>query len=400
MEKLIKSKLVLVEVPDDKRDDVIGVLRSELGIMPEDAERILDRLPKELLSSVPYEAAELVANSLKKAGAKVEVVAESGKFCEAHPHKLARARCKKCGKYICEIEILNAKRRLLCADCYEKLNFRKRLAVILGVLALIIASVAYAALKPVLKKASKKLQPMHTYSLAFVCFANGSDPQRLEVFNRIGMPDVADPKESLYAIPKLFAREFARHTGMNHEVINADVLGVFMVDPSNPPPPGLKEGELRAYLVDMLRSEGIDPDDYELFVFVFLCKYRDLPSDSFHDIVSAVDKFALVYYPTDRPKERGYYLAATAWAVARLLGAKPKSPSSPREIPKDIAQLVNPRDKRYSFAEISYGLKLRFPEHTLVPVSSLSEVRVGYQTAYELGWTSRSLLKKFERRGR
>jgi len=396
MAKLVKSKLVLVEVPKDKEEAVISVLRSDLGIDPEDAQKILDNLPKELLSSVPFEAAELIEASLKRAGAKAEVVAETGRFCETHPHRPAKAKCRKCGKYICEIEIFAAKKKLLCSECHEKLRFRNRLVVILGILAIIVASIAYAAIKPEIKKASRKLSPGRTRTLAFVCFANGTDPKRLEVFNNIGMPTMADPKESLYAIPKFFAREFARYTGVPHQVLNADVLGVFMIDPSNPPPPGLKQAELKSYLEKMLRAEGIDREDYELFVFVFLCKYRDLPSDSYHDIVNVVDNLALVYYPTDRSKEQGLYLAATAWAVAQLLGAKPKTPSSPREIPEDIARLTNPKSRLETFAEISYGLKLRYPAR-LVPVSSLSELRIGYQTAYEMGWTTRSLLKKFER---
>jgi len=396
MARMIKSKLVLLEVPANKRDSVIEVLRSELGLEAKDAAKILGKLPRELLSSVPYEAAELIAASLMQAGAKVDVVAETGRFCDYHPHKLAKAKCKRCGKYICEIDIISAQKRLFCPECHEKNRFRRRILILLGVLIVILGAITYAALRPLFKKASQKMKTYQTRTLAFVCFANGSDPEKLGVFNKIAIPDVTSQAESIYAIPKLLSDEFARYTGVTQDIIAASILGVFLVSPENPPPSGLNQPELQKYLRDILLSEGVNPNDYELFVFVFLCRSKDLLSSGYHDSVYAVDNYALVYFPCDKPDKVGYHLASTAWAVAQLLGAKPKAPASPEEVPDDIASLRSSKDLEKTFAEISYGLKLT-TQGKLAPVSSLSEVRVGYHSAYEMGWTTKAVIKEFER---
>lgn len=393
MAKMVKAKLVLLEVPEDKRERVIEVLRSELGIEAKDAIKILDKLPKEILSSIPFEAAELVASSFIQAGAKVEVVMDAGRFCDFHPHKLARAKCKKCGKYICEIDILQAKKRLFCPECYEKRQFLARLLILVGVLIIILGAIAYAAVMPYIKKVSQKLQAQRTKTLAFVVFANGSDPERVEVFNKIAAPDVAEQAESIYAIPKLLSSEFTRYTDISSDIISASVLGVFMVSPDNPPPSGLDEAELKKYLRGILSAERIDEGDYQLFVFVFLCKSKDLFGAGYHEAVNVVDNYALVYFPCDKPDKIGFYLASTAWAVAQLLGAKPKVPASPVDIPSDIESLKKGENQLETFAEISYGLKLD-SSGRLVPVSSLSEVRVGSSTAREMNWVKKPTKKR------
>lgn len=393
MAKIVKAKLVLLEVAEEKREAVIEVLRSELGIEAKDATKILDNLPKEILSSIPFEAAELVASSFIQAGARVDVVAETGRFCDFHPHKLAKAKCKRCGKYICELDILQANRKLLCPECYEKARFRNRLLALVGLLIIILGAIAYAALAPYVKKVSQKFQTQHTKTLAFVVFANGSDLEKVEVFNRIATPDVAEHAESIYAIPKLLSSEFTRHTGMSFDVVSASVLGVFMVSPDSSPPSGLSFSEFKKYLNSILSAERIKEENYELFVFVFLCKSKDLFGSGYHDAVNVVDNFALVYFPCDKPDKEGFYLATTAWAAAQLLGAKPKVPASSADIAADFASLKRGENQLETFAEISYGLKLDFSGR-FAPVSSLSEVRVGPRTAREMGWVEKPANKK------
>ena len=392
------SKVVLTGLADGAdRYLLCKTLASELGIPFEEATRMVTSLPHEIFPAIPEEAAEIFAEKIREAGGTVEVLSLSdglGPFCQRHPHRRARAKCKTCKCYICEDEILGSGRRLYCPDCFRGFKTRRRLRVV-AVAGVLVAAVAlWFAVRPVVQRMIRFETHDRGKRVRIACVADRMDPQRIRLFNDLGERTTAYRGNRFETLAALLNREYRRYTGSDADFLTLEVTGVHETDPALPVP--TETGfAFRDFFRKMEEKYTIEAGQYDAVLFVYLVRADELrDGQDIPALVAAGDGQGVAWFVVDQPDRRDHYLAATLVALGEALGASPKL--DPQGRPKYPDGYPDPSLAQYTSSDQFEALAGRRPDAVAggAPVQDVGQGRVGPRTAYELGWISRSRLKE------
>ena len=392
------SKVVLTGLADGAdRYLLCKTLASELGIPFEEATRMVTSLPNEIFPAIPEEAAEIFAEKIREAGGIIEVLSLAdglGPFCERHPHRRARAKCKTCKCYICEDEILAAGKRLYCPDCFREYKARRRLRV-LAVAGILVAAVTlWAVIEPVVQRMVRYQTHERAVRVRIACITDRMDPPRIRAFGELGERTSQYQGNRFDSLAEILNREYRRYTNLDKDFLTLEVIGIHETDPAAPVPtePGLG---FRQFFSTMEAKYGIQTAEYDAVLFVYLVHAGDLPGgQDVPALVAVSGSRGVVRFVVDQPDKRDYYLAATLFALGEILGGHPKlnalgNPAYPDGYPDPSAGQIS-TSRQF---EILAGYH---PDAVAGrgPVRDVRDGRVGPKTAWELGWINSRRLKE------
>ncbi|MCB9475591.1 MAG: ribosomal protein L7/L12 [Deltaproteobacteria bacterium] len=404
-----RAKVTLVGFDSDQdRYEAIKKLSEILGIGFEEAKDLADMAPVDIFPSIPVEAAENVAEQLGKLGAQVEVLAlrKSSRFCAFHPHRNARARCKTCGEYICDIELLNSKGKFFCAEHFVEYKQRRVLRVVgVAFLSLWVVFMIFYFRDPILRTI-KSVTPLKETKIAFVFVTDNANEQKSQEFmshfqdaTREVVP--AGEQHSLMDLEPWFNNQYQHLTAETQTVVSMAAFGLYPIKVPPPPLPAAREfsykafeetGEYNSYFKEFMKLNNLDRlKSYDRIVMVDLVDRTTDPDDFMEHLGSAGRKFAYVQFPVGKQEwPSDYYVATVAHYVALTLGGTIKL--TDKGFPMNPDGLANPKQTpRFPQAEAEItGCYRAVQEFTIERPVSLSEYVIGPVTAYELGWIPQS----------
>lgn len=213
----------------------------------------------------------------------------------------------------------------------------------------------------------------------------------------------ADPGESIHAIPLWLRTEIARLTGRERTVVRFHLFGPLNLEEAPPKPSDSFFGRIvagfrfRRFLRAVARGAGVDLGRFLVklvLVYYDPAKPLDKHSDSFG---SFRDHAGLVYIPTTT-KDIPYNLAEIAHELMHTFGAKDKYDAKGATFPGGFAEPFASPLYPQRFAEVMAG---EVPEsaNKSRPVRSLSELRVGHETALEIGWLDDESARRYYKSG-
>ncbi|MDP8225664.1 MAG: B-box zinc finger protein [Candidatus Lernaella stagnicola] len=404
-----KAKVVLVEIQNEKdKYEVIKVLASQLGITFEEAGDIIEETPVELIPSIPLEAGEQFAETLREAGANIEVLPigrGAGRFCSTHPHRRARAKCKEpgCHKYICEICIVGSKGKLLCPECYVRYKRRRVMIALASVAGVFIALWLWLAVGSQAKRWFNNLY-INTKKVAVVLTAREMTEDLAEYFTRMGTTtrpgELTEGAE--HTIPDIdgwFQREFERVASGQIDIVEIDTYGLYEIGGAVPKPSrdasvswqGLKANRaFHRFFKNIEEVNGLDLNAYDHILFVELSKDSGVENDYIEKLGYYHDEVGYMRLPLKGQYSNDYYIEAVAHYVTRMLGAEPQLdehgyPLFPSGYANPDKQPRHPQEA----AEIM-GIYVPTREFEIQRINNLENVVIGPHTAFQLGWISAS----------
>lgn len=403
-----KAKIVLVAIPEEKnRYEVVKALATSLGISFEEAGQLLEAMPVELVPSIPIEAGEQFAEKIRVAGGEVEVLPlgkAATRFCDTHPHRRARARCKEpgCNKYICELCVKNAKGKLLCPECYTRYK-RRRILITLGTVAgLFFTIYFYMTYAQDLKRWFRYLY-VDTTRVALVFTSRTLNEDAGAYY--LKMSQSTEPGTYHYGdahtypeIDGWFQREFVRQTGGEINILEVDLYGLYEL-PGEVPQRArgdtltyqglLANRAFHRYFKQLLKVNALDLSAYDYQIFVELTPNTGVEKDYMEQLGSFHDDVAFVKIPIAGVQSNDYYVMTLAYYIARLMGAA--SHLDDHGYPLFPQGYANPEQKPLypqENAELT-GCYIPFKPFEIRRITTLDQVYLGAQTAYEIGWISK-----------
>jgi len=407
-----KGKVVLVAIPEDKdKYEIVKALASLLGINFEEASEIIRELPVVLLPSVPIEAGEAFAKSLRDAGGTVEVLPigpAAGRFCDTHPHRRARARCKEpgCDKYICEICIREAGGKLYSPDCYRRYKRRRLLIGLSAVAGVALLVVLWFVYSDALMRVLRYVGPTTTKRVALVCITRTMNESMAQYYMRTSSSEAPSTYESgdAHRLPEIdgwFQKQYERLTGKETNIIELDLYGLYELTGEVPAPSysnkfslgGLQKNRaFKNFFKELMDVNRLDLKAYNYILFVELAETTGVRNDFIENLGMVRDKIGFVKIAVHGAFSNDYYVMAAAYYVALLMGATPQlddhgyprfptgyaEPSLTQRYPQTTAELM--------------GCYIPIAAYQVERVGSLDQVIIGPHTAYEIGWISRSAM--------
>ncbi len=405
-----KAKVVLVTIPNEKdRYEVIKALASLLGTNFEEAGDIIKEMPSVLLPSVPLEAGEAFAKTLRDVGAEVEVLPigpSAGRFCDTHPHRRARARCKEpgCDKYICEICIRESGGKLYCPTCYRRFKRRRILIGLSAVAGVALLVVLWFMFADTLLRMLRYMGPLTTKRVAMVCVTRTMTQTVADYYMKTSSSEAPGKYQlgDTHKLPEIdgwFQKQFESITGKETNIIEIDLYGMYEITGEVPEPSrserfsfggAQKNRAFKSFFKKLIKVNRLPLDAYDYILFVELLDQTGLRKDYLEQLGLVRDNFGYVKVPMRGSYSNDYYVMVVAHYLARMMGATlqldahgyPLFPSG------YAAPNLNPRYPQ-SQAELMGGY-IPTAEYQVEFISSLDQVIIGPHTAYELGWLSRS----------
>ena len=343
-------------------------------------------------------AARSTAARLRAVGAQVVIVEEpidqdDSAFCSAHPAQLAARSCDHCERAICPGCMADSGGDSLCETCrvardQSAMKTRRRqLMAILIFVAFLYKVFGYL-------QADIETFAGHTpITIGIVQFA----PKSSENANIIHQLNQRFSKErtgpSLTDLSVWFSDEYARYTGNKDKHFRIAIRGPFGVDLE--PPSLSEEGDswftlmLRAYryprYFEQLASDnGVRVEDYAVKVYVIYGgNSLDMAS---HSRASKNGRVAVVYVSLDETNP-SYALATVAHEIGHALGATDTyNPETSHAIhPQGYVEPFNDPLFPQRYAELM-AVDIPLSRTVEQEVGSLSQIRIGHQTAAEFGW--------------
>jgi hypothetical protein len=403
-----KAKIVLVGLKEERnRYDVGKVLANQLGVTYEEAAELIEDLPAELIPSIPVEAGEKFADKLREVGAEIEVLPISraaGHFCDDHPHRRARAKCKNpaCEKYICEICVREAKGKLLCGEHYEAMKRRRRWLVIGSVSGTVLAVYLWLTFAPAVTSWVRHLY-VDTTRVAIVFVGRDTGREVADYYIRMTTsqnPGQYHPgeKHNFRDIDGWFQREYERLSGRQTKVLEINTFGLYDLPGEVPWPSRSKtrsweasklDRQFRRYFTDLVRANEADVAKYQYLLFVDLTRDTGIPKDYIEQLGVTKNEIGYVRIPIHGEQRNDYYVMAVAHYVGRLLGASVKLDDHGYPLfPTGYAEPnLEPRYPQNGAELMGCYVPLRAFE--IGRIESLDYVFIGSQSGLEMGWIPR-----------
>ena len=344
------------------------------------------------------EAAHKTAVRLRQTGAQVVIVEEpvergSSAFCTDHPAQLAARTCKKCNAAICPGCMADAGGRLLCHRCLES-NKRKEYFTRRRQLFLLLIFVAFLyKVWGHIKADEEQVSGVAPITVGIVQFAPKAD-MGANIIRQLNQGPIEDDQgRTLRALAPWLNDEHTRYTGNKDRRFRVETRGPFAVDLN--PPRLHKDGDswftamFRAwryprYFRSLAADNGVPIDTYTVKVYVM---YGGTEYDmASHSRGSRTGRVAMVFVSIDETNP-AYALTTMAHEIGHALGAMDtydpvtSRATHPHGFVEPFANPLYPQ----RFAEL---MAVDIPLNAKIEkeVKSLSQLRVGHQSAAGMGW--------------
>jgi len=409
-EYIAKSKVVLVGFESEQeRYEAIKKMAELLGMSFEEADEMANMAPVDILVSIPEEAAGNLAEKLSVAGAVVEVLpwTKSSRFCAFHPHRSARARCRTCGEYICDLCLINSKGKLFCPEHFEIFKQKQVLKVIGGIFIAVLAIFLTMILWNPVKRLVNLYGPVGELKVAAVFVSEHPNKQKSALFSQQRQGPKAEglvsgEDHTVSDVAVWFNREYTTHTGRDESILRIDPFGFYeiQISPPTPPQPGdlsyaalKKKLQYRSWFKKFKSENNLDEQlkKYDIIVVVDLVETTGVSMDYMEEIGSSSGSYAYLKFPViTRAWANDYYLAALAHYISRSMGAKVKQ--TEKGYPKKPEGLADPRQVPTYPQRAAEIMACYLPVHafTIERPGNLIEYAIGPFTAYEFGWISKT----------
>lgn len=405
--KVDKARVVLVGFAKEKdKYSFIKALANELGTTFEEANELADEVPVEIIQPLPIQAAENFADRLRAAGAEVEVVPLSrelggGRTCYRHPHKIAMAKCKVCGRLVCSICLLETKGKFFCEDHFRIFQIKRAVKFFGSIAAVILLSLIWIFYQDTLTKLVGRMLPVSKQRVALIMFSNSSTEQMTKIYTSL----VRSPSPNSYQegdvhgikdINGWFQKQYETfHPDNGLDVIELDLYGLFEF-PDMPPAFGQVSDykTLKSYFKTLAKENDLSLRAYDYYVFIYLVKNSTEPSDFMEKIGIYQRNMGMLLFPMEKTWSNDYYIMALANLLARMMGASMKLDDQGFPIfPTGYAE-PHLTDLYPQPSTELMGCYIPEKRFTIKRINSLDQVVIGAQTAYELGWVSKGMVKK------
>ena len=376
-------------------------IASELGVTFDEAKQIIDNAPQEIFTNIPDEAAEIFAEKIREVGGLMDVLPmRMGPFCEFHPHKRARAKCKSCKIYICESEILDAGKKLYCPDCYDAYRAKRRIKAftVLGVL--ILLGFIWTIIQPTVMRVYRGQTHQKGVNVLIVAIADRMDSSRINLFNDLGFIENVYQGSRFWDIPTIFNREYQSYTHLTQEFMKVSVVGVYETDPDFPVPTSAGGLGWTNFFRRMDSRYDMNLDAFYAVVFVYLVTSQEAPKGTLlPDLLMKSGNLGVYMFPADQIDLREHYLAGLMYSIGSLMGGTNKSdylgvPIQPYGYPTADYRPDQPTGELEIMA--GYGLSKVSKKEV---ATDMKKVRIGPKSAWEFGWISSRQMKEAYKAG-
>ncbi len=382
-------RVVLVRLPP-------GGSAALMSVLPRDRTIDADDLPIVLRVVDDQEAAHQTAERLRLVGARVALLEESAPpphspYCPEHVTALAARSCRRCKRAICAECVIAAESRPLCAACFRRQQRERRELRARQLFMVFLFAVFLFELSRFLREEAASVAPDGVVTVGLYQFV---PPGRLHapIVRRMNQQRGSD-EESLRDIGPWFDQERERYTGRAGPYLRLELRGPW-AEQVRPPSLGepddplwriaLQSWRYAGYFSELVETRGLDPDDVAVRVYVV---YGESESDlAAHSRGSEKGRLAIAFIALDEQNPT-YALATVAHELAHTLGARDlyDEASSLAVYPEGYVEpFADPLfPQRYAeLMAVDRPLGLREEAEA----RSLSELRIGYRTAADMGW--------------
>ncbi len=408
-EELVLEKARVILVGFEKEKDKYNVAKSlakELASSFEEAAELADKVPVELIQPLPIEAAKNLADRIRDSGAIIEVVPLSrelggGRTCYRHPHKLAMAKCKVCGKLLCNLCLIESKGKLFCREHFVKYKFFRWVKYSGVSITIVLMVLVWLLFNDSITRYFRRIMPVSSQRVAIVVFAVNPDSDMSEFYNELmrsgtGGDYIPGDKHAISQLDSWFQLRYQEisHNDSDENILDFDVYGLFNA-PDPPPTLGLKgqsDQKMKTYLKNIAAENNFTLSAYDMYLFLYLVDESPVDMDYVEKMGVYDGKFGLVVYPLKQVWSNDYYVMMTAHYLAKMMGAESKIddkgfPVFPEGYGNPVKDPLFPQLE----AELMGGY-IPTKKFTIERVKSLDEVVIG--AAFELGWISKSYMNK------
>lgn len=411
-EPIERSKLTLIGFDtEDVRYEAVKHLAELLDISFDEATDLADAAPVDILPSAPTEAAEALGERLNEAGCITAALPLGPvyRYCETHPHRRARKKCKTCGINICDRCLAAAKSHPYCPEHYEIFRQKQTLRWVGGAfiaVALLFVTLFFSG--PIIRNYRLYTSPKNVHIATLFVSQKPDATTNKQFFRHIrnDSPDQYKPgdQHAIADIATWLNKEYRRVTQKDLSPFSFEGSGFYKIAVGPPPPApegdksykGLQmDRDYKAYFTQLLADNAIRIK-FDVLLVVDIEPTTGVGRDFMEDIGSASKGYAYIRIPAESTQWPGdYYVAAAAHYVLRALGATLKINS--KGYPKNPEGLASPRQEP-PFAQPQAEITACYravEEFSIDRPSSLDDYMVGPLTAFEIGWISKSLASSF-----
>jgi hypothetical protein len=350
-----------------------------------DVRLLLDHLPATLPKRLSdADAAELEAK-LGSLGARVEIGAAPNRPvlpCPAHESLESSGICSRCSAQMCQICALRNPSVPLCAACTDKARRQRGSSRIrIGILLTILAVVLLWAFNDVTRRRARN-DWTRTLSVAVVILRRGP----------VDREAVASLRTGTGVLQDRLAQEYTRYQPRAARPFALQAVGPIDVGEDPPSAPGEALLDLARYSFNLWRYlrgvnalAGPQVKNADMAVYVVTHVPKSARRTHVEGVSQQGGKVGIVEVELD-PKMVDFALFVTAHEIFHTLGATDKYDSAGRTlIPAGLADpTVSPLfPQRYAEIMARNVVLSRTEER---PPDSLEELRVGPNTAIEIGW--------------
>lgn len=214
----------------------------------------------------------------------------------------------------------------------------------------------------------------------------------------------ADRGTSIHAIPRWLRDEMIRLAGRDRAVVRFHLSGPIVFREPPPKPSDSFFGRIvagfsfRSYLKRVATAASVDLSKF-LVKLVLVYYAPSNPVDKHSDSYGSFrDHAGLVYVPTSVP-DIPYNVAEIAHELMHTFGAKDKYDGRATVFPGGYAEPFKSPLLPQRFAEVMAG-EIPLSPNRLRPVRGLDELRVGHETALEMGWLDDETVRRYYKEGR
>jgi hypothetical protein len=338
------------------------------------------------------------AQRLRQTGAQVVIVEEPvepgmSAFCTDHPAQLAARSCQDCSAAICPGCMVDAGGSAICRACHLKEDSKNHSTRRRQLLFLLVFVAFLYKVWGHLKKDIEQVSGSTPITIGIVQFTPTADMGANIIRELNQGPIDVQNGTTLRALAPWLNAEHTRYTGNRDRRFRVETRGPFAVNLQ--PPLLYKEGDswlagmFRAwrypqYFHNLASDNGVPIDTYTVKVYVM---YGGTELDmASHSRGSRKGRVAMVFVSIDETNP-AYALTTMTHEIGHALGAADSyDPVSSRSIhPQGFVEPFSNPLYPQRFAELM-SVDIPLSPSLEKEVATLSTVRVGHQTAADLGW--------------
>ena len=346
-------------------------------------------------------AAQDTAQRLRMAGAVVVLMEEpdeQGAFCSSHTSRLAEQGCQICQRPICLQCIQDADGKMLCSEHAQTARSRQRFLRLRQLfLGFLLAAFSYEAITFV-QADRERVDPVGPVTIALLQYVEPGYADA-PIIRQLNEPD---SPFHFQRIAEMFTDEHTRYTDQDIDYLRLEIHPVQVKEIR---PPQLTTGEsgwleltqtswryLR-YFDQLSQDAGISRDDIGVQLFlIFGPQDSDLAA---HSRGSERGRTAVSYVAAEELNP-AYALVTLAHELGHTLGALDsyEMDSSLPMHPEGFVEPFNHPLYPQEFAELM-AVDIPLGPAIEAEIRSLDQVRIGHQSAADMGWISNEQAELF-----